>query len=178
MRAALAVGPFVIAAALLAVGGGLKAAQPAATARALAGLGLPRFSPALVRLAGGAEAGLAVLALVLGGPVPAGLVAASYLAFAGVVALALRRGLPISSCGCFGAQDSPPTLAHLVLNLGAAAAAGVAAAARAPRLATVMAAQPLAGLPFVVLVAVTAYLAWAAVTVLPAVSATANGGQR
>ena len=44
--------------------------------------------------------------------------AAAYVAFAVVVALAIRRGVP--SCGCFGRRAAPPARVHVVTNLASA----------------------------------------------------------
>ena len=60
----------------------------------------------------------------------AALVAVSYLAFAGFVIVALRSGAPISSCGCFGKVDTPPSVVHVVLDV---AFAGVAVGGRVRR---------------------------------------------
>ena len=109
-------GPFVIASALLALGGAFKAVDPADTAYAFRALGLPH-APLLVRAGGAAEVVIGVGALAVGGPVFAALVALSYLAFAGFVVVALRSGSPISSCGCFGKVDTPPSVVHVVIDL-------------------------------------------------------------
>lgn len=117
-------GPFIVVAALVGLGGAFKVGRPATTARALADVGLPA-PPALVRLGAGFEVAVAAGALAWGSRPFAAALAVSYLGFAGFVLVALRRGVPLSSCGCFGVQDTPPTYGHLVLDL---AAAGVAAA--------------------------------------------------
>jgi hypothetical protein len=52
-------------------------------------------------------------------------VAGAYLAFAAVVAVAIRRGVP--SCGCFGRRTAPPGAIHVVTNLVSAVVAGVVA---------------------------------------------------
>jgi hypothetical protein len=57
------------------------------------------------------------------GPVTGGLVALAYGLFAVFVVVALKRGWALTSCGCFGRPDNPPTVAHAVLNAGAAAIA-------------------------------------------------------
>ena len=122
-------GPFAIATVLLALGGAAKAVRPRDTAQALTAVGIrfPRVLPrVVVRVGGAVEAILATAALLVGGPVLCGLVALSYLAFAGFVLVALRTGAPISSCGCFGKVDTPPSIVHVVLDL---AFAGVAATA-------------------------------------------------
>ena len=96
-----AVGPFAVAALLLTLGGVLKAARPGDTANALRTAGLPA-GPLLVRAGGLAEAGIGGYGLIAADRISAILVAASYLAFAAFVGIALRRGLPIATCGCFG----------------------------------------------------------------------------
>jgi hypothetical protein len=99
--------------------------------------------------------------------VPAGLVALSYLGFAAFVGLALRRGSPVSSCGCFGRADSPPTVSHAALNLAAAATAGWAALHAHADVVTVLRRQPLAGVPLVLLIGAGAYLAYLVMGALP-----------
>ncbi len=123
--AALA-GPFIVTAALLGAGGALKVARPAATAGALKQMGIPASETA-VRVGAAAELAVATAAIVDGSRPFAALVAASYLAFAAFVLGALRRNVPLSSCGCFGVEDTPPTLVHLAVNLTAAATAGAVA---------------------------------------------------
>lgn len=167
-------GPFAIAAALIALGGAFKAVRPDDTAHALGSVGLPR--PALLVRAGGvAEAVIGVGALVLGGPVFAALVALSYLAFAGFVVLALRSGAPISSCGCFGKVDTPPSAVHVVVDLAAAAvAAAVAIAGDTVALPDVLADQPLFGIPFVLLAVTGVFLVFVSFSALPKALAAAR----
>lgn len=161
-----AAGPFTIAVALLALGGAFKAASPADTATALRGVGLPGW-PLLVRLGGVLEMAVAVVALATGGRAAAALVAISYLGFAGFVAVALARGVPIATCGCFGKADTPPSVVHLVINLGAAAAALAVVVDPGVALADVVADQPLEGVPYLLLVATGVYLTFVALTRLP-----------
>ncbi len=52
-----------------------------------------------------------------------GRLVAVYSAFAVFVIVALRRGLSIQSCGCFGRVDTPPSVAHIAVNLVAATTA-------------------------------------------------------
>jgi hypothetical protein len=118
-------GPALVAALLIAVAGAAKVADPTMTVGALRALGLPS-SPQLVRTGAAAELALGLLAVVVGVPALWWLVAVSYLAFAGFVVAALRAGTVVGSCGCFGREDTPPHVIHLVLDL---ALAGVAAAA-------------------------------------------------
>jgi hypothetical protein len=160
-------GPFAIAAALLAVGGALKAVDPADSAHALAVFGVPH-ARVLVRIGGAVEVVVGIGALLLGGPIFAGLVAVSYAAFAGFVLVALRAGRPISSCGCFGKVDTPPSKVHVVIDFTAAVTAAVVMlAGDSVALGKVLAAQPLAGVPFVLLVVVGMYAVFLAFTALP-----------
>jgi hypothetical protein len=159
-------GPFAIVAALLALGGASKAVQPADTVGALRGLGLPN-SGVLVRAGGVAELVIGVGALVTGARPFAVLVAISYAAFAAFVALALRRGAPIGSCGCFGRAETPPSRTHVVVNVAAALVAAAVAVDPFGGVGDVVADQPLLGLPFLLLVAVGVYLVFLALTLLP-----------
>jgi hypothetical protein len=159
-------GPFAIVAALLALGGASKAVQPADTVGALRGLGLPG-SGALVRAGGVVELVIGVGALVSGARPFAVLVAVSYGAFAGFVALALRRGAPIGSCGCFGKADTPPSRTHVVVNIAAALVAVLVAVDPFGGITDVVADQPLLGLPFLLLVGVGVYLVFLTLTLLP-----------
>lgn len=161
-------GPFLVGVALLLAGSVLKLQRPAQTAGALGAIGLPR-SVALVRA--GAALELVVGAAALAGTrVGAAAVAASYLAFTVFVGVALARRAPIGSCGCFGGIDTPPSVLHVVVNLAAAAAA-VAATISPRSLTSALSPQPWAGVPFLLLVAATAGLAFVALTDLPQVLA-------
>jgi hypothetical protein len=174
----LLAGPFVIAAALLALGGALKAVHPADTANALHAVGLPH-ARLLVRAGGVLEVVVGVGALVVGGTVFAVLVGVSYLAFAGFVVLARRGNTPIASCGCFGKVDTPPSAVHVVVDLVAAGVAlAVAAAPTDLSLSHTLAHQPLAGIPFVLLVVVGMYLVFLSFTALPKTMAAVEATRR
>jgi len=166
-------GPFTIACVLLAVGGVLKAVQPLETAGALRAMQLPS-AQWLVRVGGVAEALIAVAALLTGWWFLALLVAASYLVFALFVIGALRAGKPLSSCGCFGKVDTPPSLVHVVIDLVAVAVAVGVALAADVALPDVLADQPLAGVPFLLLVVIGVYLVFLAFTALPKTMAAAR----
>lgn len=162
----VAAGPFVIAATLLVLGGVLKARRPIDTANALRGVGIPA-GPVVVRFGAVVEGAIGVWALVTGDRASAVLVAVSYLAFTGFVALALVRRAPISSCGCFGKADTPPSWVHIGLNLVAFTAAVSVSARPGAGLVDVIADQPLAGVPFVLLAATGVFLSFLALTLLP-----------
>ena len=159
-------GPFLIAALLLAAAGAAKVVDPTNTVGALRKMGLPAPA-AVVRVAGAVEVVLAVAAVVTGAPVLAVLVAVSYLLFTGFVLVALGRGLPIGSCGCFGKVDTPPSVLHVVINLGAVVAAIGVALGDGTGIGDALAEQPVAGVPFLLLVAVGGYAAFTALTVVP-----------
>lgn len=164
-------GPFAIAAVLLAIGGAAKAVRPRDTAQALTAVGMrfPRWLPGrvVVRLGGAVEAVIGVAALLVGGPVLCGLVAASYVLFAAFVVVALRTGAPISSCGCFGKVDTPPSVVHVVLDLAFAGIAAAAAFTGDVALPDVLGDQPLAGVPFLMLLAIGCGLVFLAFSSLP-----------
>lgn len=107
-------GPAAAAAVLLVIGGAPKAAAPADTARALRALRVPVGALA-VRGVGIGEVAVGLGFLVAPGRLTAALVGAAYTAFTAVVALALRSGQPLATCGCFGGTDTPPTVIHLAL---------------------------------------------------------------
>lgn len=161
-------GPYLTAGLLLVAAGLGKMRRPADTAIALrrAGLRVPDW---VVRAGAGAEVAAGCWAFT-SGRLAAGAVALSYLGFAGFVVLALRRGSPVSSCGCFGGgdnMDSAPTVSHAALNLAAAATSGWAALHAHPGVVTVLRHQPLAGVPLVLLIGAGAYLAYLVMAALP-----------
>ena len=156
-------GPFLVALLLLGAASVLKLVHPAQTAGALGAVGLPR-STVLVRA--GAASELAVTGAAIGGSrLGAALVAVSYLGFASFVVVALRRRLPVGSCGCFGGVDTPPSLVHVVVDAGAAISAGAAASARSMQaVPSMLNSQPWHGVPFGLLVVATAGLAFIVLT--------------
>ena len=159
-------GPYAAFALLLGVAGAMKAFSPLSTVRALRSAGLPVTRP-LVRAFGAGEAVVAVAAWVIAGPVPPVLVALSYTGFAGFVVLARRRGGSVSSCGCFGKADTPPTRSHVVVNAAAAVLALVAAIWPARSPVGELARSPGAGVPFALLVTVVAALGYLALAEWP-----------
>jgi hypothetical protein len=163
-------GPFTIAAALLVIGGALKAVRPRDTAQAFTAVGVrvPGVPARLLVRAGGvAEVVIGVGALVTGEAVFAALVAMSYALFAGFVVVALRTHAPISSCGCFGKVDTPPSAVHVVVDGAFAVVAVAAAEVGGVALPDVLADQPLLGIPFLLLVVIGLSLVYLAFTSLP-----------
>lgn len=161
-------GPFYAVGLLLALAGGFKAVRPLPTVGALRAV-RARASPALVRLLGAGEVVVGLGAAITAWAPLAAMVAVAYAGFAGFVAAALRRGTPLQSCGCFGTDDLPPTRIHLAVNIGCCLVAGAATVTRVDGLPAVVADQPWAGVPFLVLVAVTVWFLYLLLTLLPAV---------
>ena len=171
-------GPFLIAAVLLAAAGVAKAIDPTMTVGALRRFGIHAPSAA-VRALGAIEAGLALAAAITGARSLVLAVAISYLLFSAFVVVARARRLPIGSCGCFGRVDTPPSWIHVAVNLACAASAFGVAARDGGGLASTLDAQPLAGVPFLALIAVGTYAAFTALTVVPQLAmASAERGTR
>ena len=113
--------PWVVAQAIAAIALGLlgasgvsKLVDPIPTTGAMSDSGLPS-SDLLSRLLGVVEVVAAVTGLAVGGvAVLAG--AVLYTAFAVFTFGALRNRIPLASCGCFGRDDTPPTVLHVVFN--------------------------------------------------------------
>lgn len=123
----LLVAPYVAAALLLIVAGVAKAMEPLPLARALSAGGLGLRGPVLVplvRVAALGEAVMGALAVVTPSALTAGLVCVSYAGFTGFGMLALRRGSPLASCGCFGGRHTPPSRIHVLTTASLAAVAG------------------------------------------------------
>jgi hypothetical protein len=170
-------GPVLAAAGLLALAAPGKLLRPTLTANALRQLGLPGSS-ALVRLLGIGELGLAAAVWLAPSRPVLALLALAYAGFAGFVAVALRRGTPLSSCGCFSRADTPPTRVHLGVVLAAALVALAAVVTGSASLADVVADGPAYGVPLLAAVAVIVWLSWAALAVLPRVVVAARGQAR
>ena len=81
--------------------------------------------------------------------------------------VALRTGAPISSCGCFGKVDTPPSVVHVVLDFAFAGVAAAAAFTGDVALPDVLGDQPLAGVPFLMLLAIGCSLVFLAFSSLP-----------
>ncbi len=153
------IGPYLVACALLMIAGVMKLLRPDHTARAIA-LVVPvrlrrplqfRSLRVLIRVGALAEVVLGTVAMFLPRPLPAALVATSYAVFVGVVVYVRSKGGSLASCGCFGTLDTPATRLHVIINSGLAIA-GVAGALDAPAggsTVSILAGQPLYGVPFV-----------------------------
>lgn len=169
------IGPLAAAAAvLLAVAGLAKLRAPAPAATMIVALvpSLTRRRPAVrafVRVSGVGEAGVGLSFVALGGRVPAGLLAAAYLAFT-LIALRLATQPSGTPCGCFGAVDSPVGAAHVTLNLVALGVAAAAVARPAGALGGLLHHGPATLLIGGAQVLLLAWLGYLAITALPALA--------
>jgi uncharacterized membrane protein YphA (DoxX/SURF4 family) len=150
-------GWYFMTAALLVLSGGSKLRDPEPTRGALRAARLPSSRGVVLGLAG-IEVAVGALALGLQSPLAAAAVAAVYLGFAGFVAFALLRDIPLQSCGCFGKSDIPPGWLHVAVNLSAVGAAAAVATRGGADLIGLLDSQPAAGLPYLAFVALGAYL--------------------
>lgn len=103
-----------IALGVLAVAGVAKIVRPDPTRGALQAARLPS-SRLTVRALGLAEVSSAALGLSLGRRWVTGALVI-YLGLTVFTSMALRKQIPVQSCGCFGIEDTPPTRIHLVFN--------------------------------------------------------------
>lgn len=129
------IGSVQLAAALLLAGAGVAKLfapdQAAAMLRKASWTGLRAgTSRVVVRTAGVVEIGVGAAVTATGGRIAAVLLGCCYLAFL-IVAGRLLRGGQRTSCGCFGATDSPVGVGHLLVNVVAVGIA-IAAAIRPP----------------------------------------------
>jgi hypothetical protein len=137
---------------LLIITGVAKVASPHDVERALVAPEMPRFPFAgavvgVVEIVVGAAAFFAPTALLAQGLL--------YLGFAGWVLVALRRDVPLASCGCLGKDDTPPTWGHMFMNV-VAGGLSLAAAANGP----IDMAGGLEGIAMIVVIAVGVFLAY------------------
>jgi hypothetical protein len=156
--------PLLIASALLAIAGAPKAADPTNTVGALRSVGI-RVAPVTVRLFGVVEAALGIATLVTGARWLAALVALSYAGFSAFLVVALRKGGAVSSCGCIGRADTPPTRSHLAVTATLTVTSLLAAVSGADGLSTIdWSATAFTALGFA---ALGGWLVWLVFTALP-----------
>ena len=170
----LAVGWSHLCAALLIISGGSKLVDPEPTRGALRATGLPSATAVAMTL-GVWEIVAGAIALAFGGLIGGGMLAVTYLGFAGFVGFALARNLPIQSCGCFGRDDTPPTWLHVAVNLSAAAAGIWIAVTGAGDLLVTLGDQPLAGIPSLGFVGIGVYALYLLLAELPQTLSLARG---
>ena len=162
-------GPATALMVLILIAGTQKILDPSTTSGALAAARLPASS-LLVRILGVVEAAAAVAFLAEGGVIPAAVGAVLYAGFAWFVINALARDLPISSCGCLGATETPPTLVHVVLNLFAVGVMTLAAIIPIAPLGGLLGQEMKTIVPHLLFTGVSVYMLYALLTVLPLVS--------
>jgi hypothetical protein len=160
----------LVGALLLVWAGAAKAARPDGTARALRAAGLPS-RPVLVRALATFEAAVGLAAVIAGGFAVDAVMAGSYAALAVFVWLALRRRWALSSCGCFGVADAPPTASHVVVSATLAIAAAVAAASGTGRAWVGFTRHPAQGLALGMVALVSTGLVVLLLSRLPALAA-------
>jgi hypothetical protein len=160
--------PFFVAAGLLAVAGFAKLRDPAPLARTVAAVGLPQ-GRLVARALGGCEVCVGVLALTYPRPSTALALASMYASFAAFLAYLIARKIPVSSCGCLGQRDAPPTLLHVVLNLGAVGTAVAVALLPIRGFVTYVFELSYIAVPFLLGCAAAGYLLYLIVAYLPTV---------
>ena len=160
--------PVLVACLLLIVAGALKLRRPVHTVGALRSVGLPASAPA-ARVLGGFEILLGTATALTGNAVLIALVAAAYAAFTAFVARARATGGALASCGCVGRPDTPPTVTHLLVTGGLAIACAAAAVRAGVAGSDWLTGSPASGRTAVLLglTAVTTWLTWLALAVLP-----------
>ena len=143
-------------AVVVALSGVTKLLSPRPFAELTATVGVP-VGTVGARIAGLMEIALGVWVVATGSRIACAVLSVAYVVFALVVVAARRAGAP--SCGCFGASAAPPSAVHVVVNLVSAAIAALAAATGdVEGIATTISDQPLAGVPFVLLLGTGAWL--------------------
>ena len=171
-------GPTFVAEVLLVLASLTKIVRPGNTSRALMelkqvwscqrdGLDLSKINMA-IRFGALLEGAIGLGALVYGSPVVVLLSGVSYLVFGAFVGLAYKQVSVVSTCGCFGEIDSPPTISHLILNivLGGFCLA-YALSGGSYGIGRILTGQPYYALPFVVVMVVGVYAAYLLIAVLP-----------
>ena len=169
------IGSVQLAAALLLAGAGvakLRAPDQAATMLRAAWRTRLRADAVqvLVRIGGFGEIAVGVSVVATGSRVAGALLGCCYLAFLITAWTLLRRGQR-TSCGCFGATDSPVGVGHLVVNVVALGFA-IASAVRPPGpVGGLFDDDALTGVVGVGQAVLLAYLAFLSITALPALVA-------
>ena len=168
-------GPFYAFALLLTTAGVLKLRDPRPTSGALRAAGLPE-QPGFVRIMGLVEVGIGAGGIAEGGRIAAGALGLAYLAFAAFVVVAIARGLPLTSCGCFGKEDTPPSATHIVITALAAGTGAAVAVEPIGPLGEALATQPWGGVPLLLGALVSAYLAYVILTALAGTMSIVSNG--
>jgi hypothetical protein len=159
-------GPVIALLALLALAGVYKVADPVPTSGALRAAGLPS-SIHLVRALGVVEIAVGTTGILAGSALASLAGAVLYAGFLVFVLEALRRRLPISSCGCLGAAETPPTVAHVMVNLTAVVTLALGSLFPIGELGGLLDVPVMEAVAFLLFIAATVYLLQAVLTVLP-----------
>jgi hypothetical protein len=168
-------GVFLAAATLLVVSGVAKLGSVEPTRQALHGAGLP--GPAwAVGILGASEVALGATGLMTEGRPAAATMAGLYVGFAAFVVLARHRGGSEASCGCFGRQEAPPGVPHLMMTLALAAVAVIQAVSPGPGLVDQLAHSPLQTVVVAGYAALATWLVYLVLAVLPRVQQTVAEG--
>lgn len=165
MAADLLVAPISVGALLLVLSGIGKLRNPDPMAQALYSLGWPH-NAIVVRTLGSVEIAAGLAALAIGGVGALG-EAVLYSSFAAVLAVVLLNDTPMSTCGCAGANATPPTWAHALLNLLVAVCAVGGAALGTPSIYRIARDLRYMMPVYVIGVCATAWLAYLIVTHAP-----------
>src|SRR2546423_10052855 len=136
--------PFLVAAALLTLGGVVKAVRPEPAVRALHDAGLP-FGRWTVRLMSVAEVGVGAGSLIAPGLILDASLAAMYFLFAAFLLRLMRAGPSVGSCGCVGSRATPPSVVHVALDLVATASGVLSSGAGVPGITHAAPGGPLPG---------------------------------
>lgn len=147
----LASGPYLTACGVLLVTGAAKVRRPGATTDALRAAFAYDAHDKLARAIGVGEIAIGTVGALAGG-ITAALVAATY-GLLLAVATRLRRRAPDTPCGCLGARSARVGAAHLITSAVATSVAAAYAFAGGDGLARILRDQPVAGIPFLALVA-------------------------
>ena len=141
---------------VVAVSGVTKVLAPRSFAELTSTVGVP-VGHLGARFVGLVEIALGLWVLATGSRLACAALALAYVVFSAVVVIARRAGAP--SCGCFGASAAPPSGVHVAVNLASAAiAAAGAIAGDLDGLGDLLAEQPLAGVPYLLLLGTGAWL--------------------
>lgn len=119
---AIFVAPTLIAAGLVVAAGAVKIRRPRALSLVLTSARLPA-GVGLVRTLGGIEIVVGVSVLLAAPEAAVLALAGLYVGFSVFLVGVRIAGLPVTSCGCLGETESPPSTLHAVLTGLASAAA-------------------------------------------------------
>ncbi|MDG1845356.1 MAG: hypothetical protein P8J01_03080 [Acidimicrobiales bacterium] len=150
----MATGLFFVVCEVLIISGITKVLSPSPTSAALSDVGLPS-SIFYVRCLGSVEVVLGIFGILFGGRYFPLFVGSLFAFFSIFMVIALRNG-HMASCGCFGSSNTPPSIIHLLANLGFMVISLVAIGTSG--LSDTLAKQPGFGVPFLISILLGALL--------------------